>query len=116
MTKKYSNSAITTGDISGNGIALGCHAQASIYQGPTVNVGQIVEMIDDLADLINSHAATLADAEAAGQLALEARTESMNETPHWKRVRELLTKLGPMVAGVASLTAIVNNLRTLIPH
>jgi hypothetical protein len=116
MAKKDLNSGITTGDISGNGIAVGHYAQASSHHESPVNVTQIVEMIDDLAHLIGSHATTLADPEAARQIVLEARTESTNESPRWARVGELVAKLGPMVAGVASLTVIVNNLRTLIPH
>jgi hypothetical protein len=117
MNKDDLNSGITVGDVSDSiGIAIGHHARAYVHQVPTVNVSQIVELIDDLTALINSRAAALADPEEARQIALEARTESMNEAPRWKRVGGLLTNLRLTVAGVASLTAIVDNIRTLIPH
>ena len=97
--------SVTTGDVSGTGIAIGHGSSASVTQG--VSGDELIRLLDGVRATIESRAADPAVDKAELQEAVDAIEEeaARGEDADVPRLRRWLTRLGELAPDVLAVTA-----------
>lgn len=98
------------------GVAIGPGAQASVTQQSAVDAAEVIRLLDDLARSVDAYADSLENAADIRESLLAAREEAGRKTARWNRVRDLLKRVGPALAGIEALSQTVSNIWALVSH
>lgn len=117
MSKKNEGVNFKIGDVKDNvGVAIGPGAYTSVNQRSSVNAAEVIAMLDDLTRSVDAYANSLDDAAEIQASLLAARKEAGRKAPRWDRIRDVLKRVGPAVAGISALSQTVSDIWALVSH
>jgi hypothetical protein len=108
--------AITVGDVQGTGIVIGHGSSASVSTGLPSAQHDLVELLDEFIQLLETHHSSVPDASEIHESAAAAQTELADPSPRWRVVRGLLRGVAAGVAGVSALADVIDKIQALIAH
>jgi hypothetical protein len=111
----YGHGDIRTGNVSGQGIAIGHGAEASFQSGVDQELlANIERQLAELNALIDKHADDLDDPEIAREAIAAVEQELRAANPQPSRLKMLLSAVTGAASGISAITAAVAGVRGLL--
>jgi hypothetical protein len=103
--------------IIGHGNVVGDHSKSDVDISVTESGSEeALAALDEFIRRLALYENSIRDSHRVWEDAMAARMEMAQAAPKWERVRSILKRVATGVAGIATLTDLINNALSLVPH